>query len=112
MGIGGAIVFARWSWSLMRDTASVLLDASDEQVAGEVRDLLDDGPGGARITDLHVWRIGPEAHAGIVSVAPGPGIDQEMIRGRLKTVHEPAHPTGDNRLNSRPSKPFERKSVR
>src|SRR3546814_14201509 len=79
-----SIVIARWSWSLMRDTASVLLDASDEQVAGEVRDLLDDGPGGARITDLHVWRIGPEAHAGIVSVAPGPGIDQEMIRGRLK----------------------------
>src|SRR3546814_20834432 len=78
MGIVGAIVIARWSWSLMRDTASVLLDASDEQVAGEVRDLLDDGPGGARITDLHVWRIGPEAHAGIVSVAPGHGIEQEM----------------------------------
>ncbi|PQM25930.1 cation transporter [Sphingopyxis lindanitolerans] len=93
MGIVGAIVIARWSWSLMRDTASVLLDASDEQVAGEVRDLLDDGPGGARITDLHVWRIGPEAHAGIVSVAPGPGIDQEMIRGRLKPVHELAHLT-------------------
>ncbi|WP_422059593.1 CDF family Co(II)/Ni(II) efflux transporter DmeF [Sphingopyxis sp.] len=92
MGIVGAIVIARWSWSLMRDTASVLLDASDEQVAGEVRDLLD-GPGGARITDLHVWRIGPDAHAGIVSVAPGPGIDQEMIRGRLKPVHELAHLT-------------------
>lgn len=92
MGLVGAIVIARWSWSLMRDTASVLLDASDEQVAGEVRDLLD-GPGGARITDLHVWRIGPDAHAGIVSVAPGPGIDQEMIRGRLKPVHELAHLT-------------------
>lgn len=92
MGIVGAIVIARWSWSLMRNTASVLLDASDEQVAGEVRDLLD-GPGGARITDLHVWRIGPDAHAGIVSVAPGPGIDQEMIRGRLKPVHELAHLT-------------------
>jgi cation diffusion facilitator family transporter len=92
MGIVGAIVIARWAWSLMRDTASVLLDASDEQVAGEVRDLLD-GPGGARITDLHVWRIGPDAHAGIVSVAPGPGIDQEMIRGRLKPVHELAHLT-------------------
>src|SRR3546814_5813512 len=62
MGIVGAIVIARWSWSLMRDTASVLLDASDEQVAGEVRDLLDDGPGGARITDLHVWRIRSEEH--------------------------------------------------
>ncbi|MCZ3268407.1 cation transporter, partial [Acinetobacter baumannii] len=26
MGIVGAVVIARWSWSLMRDTASVLLD--------------------------------------------------------------------------------------
>lgn len=92
MGIVGAIVIARWSWSLMRDTASVLLDVTDDHVAAEVRELLD-GPDGARITDLHVWRVGPEAHAGIVSVARGPGIDQEMIRRRLKPVHELAHLT-------------------
>ena len=89
IGIVGAMVIARWSWLLMRDTASVLLDTTDKQVADEVRGLLD----GACITDLHVWRIGPEAHAGIVSVASGPGIDQEMIRRRLKPVHELAHLT-------------------
>lgn len=94
MGIVGAIVIARWSWSLMRDTASVLLDATDEHVAEEVRELLD-GPDGARITDLHVWRIGPEAHAGIVSVAAAAGVDQAMIRRRLKPVHELAHLTVD-----------------
>ncbi len=92
MGIVGAIVIARWSWSLMRDTASVLLDTTDEHVAGKVRDLLG-GSDGARITDLHVWRIGPEAHAGIVSVAAGRGIDQQMIRQRLQPVHELAHLT-------------------
>jgi cation diffusion facilitator family transporter len=92
MGIVGAVVIARWSWSLMRDTASVLLDATDEHVAEEVRELLD-GADGARITDLHVWRVGPDAHAGIVSVARGPGIDQDMIRRRLQPVHELAHLT-------------------
>jgi cation diffusion facilitator family transporter len=92
MGIVGAIVIARWAWSLMRDTASVLLDSTDDHVADEVRELLD-GPDGARITDLHVWRVGPEAHAGIVSVEAGPGIDQEMIRRRLRPVHELAHLT-------------------
>lgn len=92
MGIVGAIVIARWSWTLMRDTASVLLDVTDEHVADEVRQLLT-GPGGARISDLHVWRVGPEAHAGIVSVAAGPGIDQHMIRQALRPVHELAHLT-------------------
>jgi cation diffusion facilitator family transporter len=92
MGIVGAIVIARWAWLLMRDTACVLLDSTDDHVADEVRELLD-GPDGARITDLHVWRVGPEAHAGIVSVEAGPGIDQEMIRRRLRPVHELAHLT-------------------
>src|SRR3546814_17979447 len=36
MGIVGALVIARWSWSLMRATASVLLDASAGQVTGAV----------------------------------------------------------------------------
>ncbi len=92
MGIVGAVVIARWSWSLMRDTAAVLLDTTDEHIADEVRELLA-GPTGARITDLHIWRVGPEAHAGIVSVADGPGIDQESIRRCLQPVHELAHLT-------------------
>jgi cation diffusion facilitator family transporter len=92
MGIVGAIVVARWSWTLMRDTASVLLDVTDDHVADEVRELLT-GMDGTRITDLHVWRVGSEAHAGIVSVAAGPGIDQRMIRKRLQPVHELAHLT-------------------
>ncbi len=62
MGIVGAIVIARWSWTLMRDTAAVLLDATDAHVAAEVRELVET-PGDARIADLHVWRVGPEAHA-------------------------------------------------
>jgi cation diffusion facilitator family transporter len=44
MGIVGAIVIARWSWTLMRDTAAVLLDRTDHHVADEVRELVE-GPG-------------------------------------------------------------------
>lgn len=92
MGIVGGIVIGRWSWVLMRDTAAVLLDATDNHVADEVREVVE-GPGDARIVDLHVWRIGPEAHAGIVSVAGGPGLDAEAIRARLVSVHELTHLT-------------------
>jgi len=86
MGIVGAVVIARWSWTLMRDTAAVLLDRTDAHVAGEVLELLGD----VRILDLHVWRVGPEARAAIVSVA---GVDADTVRARLAPVHELAHLT-------------------
>lgn len=92
MGIVGAIIIARWSWSLMRDTAAVLLDASDRHLVEEVREKLE-GPGDVDVVDLHIWRIGPGAHAAIVSVH-GPGqIDSATIRRRLSSVHELTHVT-------------------
>lgn len=90
MGIVGAVVIARWSWGLMRDTAAILLDTTDDHVAEEVRELVET-PGDARVTDLHVWRIGPEAHAAIVSTI-GPASVGE-IRRRLAPVHELRHLT-------------------
>ena len=92
MGIVGAVVIARWSWSLMRDTAAVLLDTTDNHVAEEIQDLVE-GPGDARIADLHVWRVGPEAHAAIVGVVGAVGIDANVIRCRLGPVHELKHLT-------------------
>ncbi|MBN9555601.1 MAG: cation transporter, partial [Alphaproteobacteria bacterium] len=92
MGVVGAVVIASWSWSLLRETAAVLLDATDRHVADEVQELVE-AHGDAKLTDLHVWRIGPEAHAGIVSVVAAPNIDADLIRERLKPVHELAHLT-------------------
>lgn len=96
MGIVGAVVIARWSWTLMRDTASVLLDATDDHVADEVRELVE-AAGDARIADLHVWRVGPDAHAAIVSVAAKAGVTADMIRDRLTPVHELRHLTVETR---------------
>ncbi len=90
MGIVGAIVISRWSWTLLRDTSAVLLDTADAKLVGEIREFVE-GPGDARIADLHVWRIGPQAHAAIVSVASS--MTQAIIRERLKPVHEIAHLT-------------------
>lgn len=89
IGIVGAIVIARWSWTLMRDTAGVLLDVADPALEHEVREHVERGD--ARITDLHIWRIGPEAHAAIVSVTGS--VDAETVRARLQPVHELAHVT-------------------
>ena len=90
MGIVGAAVIASWSWTLMRDTAGVLLDAADAHLEAEVREEVE-GPGGARITDLHVWRVGPGAFAAIVSYVGD--IPPAEVRRRLGPVHELSHVT-------------------
>lgn len=89
MGVVGAIVIAVWSWSLMRDTGAVLLDATDAKLEAEIRALVE-GPGDARICDLHVWRVGPGAHSAIVSAV---GVARETICQRLRPVREIEHLT-------------------
>src|SRR3546814_12205069 len=37
IGVVGALVIARWSWALMRDTAAILLDTNDDDAAGAIR---------------------------------------------------------------------------
>lgn len=96
MGIVGAVVIARWAWSLMRDTASVLLDKTDNHVADEVRELLHQS-GDLQITDLHVWRVGPEARAAIVSVQGSSKLSADDVRAALNPVHEITHLTVEYR---------------
>ena len=93
MGLVGASVIAAWSWGLMRDTAAVLLDTADPGLEAEMREQVE-GPGDARITDLHVWRVGPGAYAAIVSVV---GADTATVRERLAPVHEIGHLTVEAR---------------
>jgi cation diffusion facilitator family transporter len=87
IGIVGAVVIARWSLSLMRETAGILLDTTDTHVAGQVRQVVDDLD--ASIVDLHVWRVGPGALAVIVDVAEpacAAGI-RERLRDLKGVVH-------------------------
>lgn len=94
MGIVGALVIASWSVTLLRATAGVLLDASEPQLEVEVRQEVERG-GDARITDLHVWRVGPGAYAAIVSFTGR--ATAEAVRRRLASVHELAHVTVEAR---------------
>jgi len=92
MGIVGSIVIAKWAYNLMRDSAAVLLDTTDEPVAAEIRELLETSDD-VRISDLHVWQVGPQSRAAIVSVVAVAGVTAEAIRERLAPVHELSHLT-------------------
>ena len=65
IGIVGAIVIARWSWGLIRDTGGVLLDyvPEGEDLPEEIQEIL--VKEGAEIADLHIWQLGPGHHGAI-----------------------------------------------
>lgn len=66
-GLVGAIVIANWSFGLLRDTGGILLDRTpDAGMAENVRAAIEwDGD---RVTDLHLWRLGPGHLGAIISV--------------------------------------------
>lgn len=96
MGVVGAVVIAKWSIALIRQSADVLLDVTDERVAQEIRAVLQVA-GDVQITDLHVWKVGPDACAAIVSVLAKVEVTAEAIRERLHAVHEVSHLTVEHR---------------
>ncbi len=100
IGILGALVIMRWSWTLMRDTAAILLDETAPALEAEVRQSLMDEPG--EIADLHVWRIGPGAHAAVVSLVTPELCDPGPIRTRLSTIAGLAHVTVETARCDRP----------
>lgn len=93
MGIVGAVIIARWSWDLMRDAGGILLDRvpNAEVIQREVREEIevDDD----RITDLHVWKVGPENYAAIISLLSSHPKEPDYYKSRLVKVRELAHVT-------------------
>lgn len=68
MGIVGAAVITRWAYGLLRETGPVLLDESiDEEYKTLIREQIE-GDADNRVTDLHVWKVGPAHYAAIVSL--------------------------------------------
>ena len=93
MGVVGALVVARWSWGLIRDTGSVLLDATAEGQA--VRQEIFEAimPTGSQITDLHVWQVGPGHFAAIISLTDKAPQEPAQYKALLAPIHELAHVT-------------------
>lgn len=78
MGIVGAVLVARWSYGLLGTTGSVLLDRqAPEDLQGVIRDAIE-SDGDSRVTDLHVWSIGPGIYsAQLALVAHNPASPNE-----------------------------------
>ncbi|MFZ4580122.1 MAG: CDF family Co(II)/Ni(II) efflux transporter DmeF [Myxococcota bacterium] len=92
MGLVGAVVILRWSKGLLLDTARVLLDVDpDPRRTAELRACIETD--GDRVVDLHLWRVGPQHLAVIVSVATARGTTVQQVRARLPDRADLAHVT-------------------
>ena len=87
-GLVGAFVIAAWSYGLIRDTGAILLDMNpDRGMAERMRAMIETD--GDRLTDLHLWRLGPGHLGAILSVATrqqrGPQYYQSLL-GRFRAL--------------------------
>ncbi len=91
-GIVGAVVIANWSYGLLRDTCSILLDMNpDQHMKEKVRKILE--VDGDQLADLHLWRLGPGHMGAIVSVVTKEPRDVAFYRARLGHFNWLSHVT-------------------
>lgn len=94
MGIVGAVLVTVWAWGLLRSTGRVLLDAEmDAPVVEEVRQVIAELPHAIDIGDLHVWRVGSDRYACVVSLVTAADIDADLVRAALQIHEELVHIT-------------------
>jgi cation diffusion facilitator family transporter len=69
VGIIGSFVILNWAYVLVVDTTANLLDLNPDPKLVEKLQARLEGDG-SKVTDLHVWRLGPGHLGAIVSIDP------------------------------------------
>jgi cation diffusion facilitator family transporter len=92
LGLAGAGLVAQFSLTLIRRAGAALLDVNPSPALGaEIRRRLEGG--GARVVDLHLWRLGPGHHAAIAVIEAEAPARVEAWRARLNDVPGLSHLT-------------------
>jgi cation diffusion facilitator family transporter len=91
MGLVGAALVVRWSWGFLRSSARVLLDLqAPDGVLGAIRNAIE-SEGDNRVSDLHVWSVGPGIYAAEIAVVSSRPLDPDdyykLLPGELGLVH-------------------------
>jgi cation diffusion facilitator family transporter len=88
----GAAVIAGWSVSLIRCAGAVLVDAiPDRRLMETVRERLESG--GDRVSDLHLWRIGPGHAALVAAIVSDHPQEPAVYKARLLDIDLLSHVT-------------------
>lgn len=108
MGIVGAVLVSSWSIGLLRNTSYILLDQQGpKHILQAIRRSIEDD-GDSRVTDLHLWSIGPNVYAAVIMVVAHAPVSPDEYRARIPTdlglahisieIHETAASNHENNL--------------
>jgi len=102
VGIVGSLVIASWAYGLIRDSGAVLLDVSaDKKLEGVIRDRLETR--GDRVTDLHLWQVGPGHRAAVISIVSDHPLPPATYKRRLGGLRGLCHVTVEVEMCPDPS---------
>jgi cation diffusion facilitator family transporter len=92
VGLVGMMVIGSWVLSLVRTAGRVLLDTvPDAELAQAIRQRIETG--GDRVTDLHLWQLGPGHAAVVASVVSDAPQPPEVYKQRLEDLAGLSHVT-------------------
>ncbi|MGA2555745.1 MAG: CDF family Co(II)/Ni(II) efflux transporter DmeF [Verrucomicrobiota bacterium] len=94
MGIVGSAVISQWAYGLIRQTQIILLDKEPEDcdLNQEIRKSIA-SDGDSVVTDLHIWQVGSNKFAAIISLVAHHPRSPEDYKAPLKEHEELVHVT-------------------
>ena len=102
VGIVGSLVIASWAYGLIRNSGAVLLDVSaDKNIETAIRDRLETK--GDRVTDLHLWQVGPGHRAAVISIVSDNPLPPATYKRRLRGLRGLSHVTVEVEMCPDPS---------
>ena len=104
MGVVGAVIIVRWTYGLLRDTTSILLDSAQDPGKVEALRATIEEVGDCMVVDLHLWRIEASQYAVICSLVTHNPRSPDYYKERISAVVEGAHITVEvNRCEAAPA---------
>lgn len=92
MGLVATVVILSWSWTLIRSAGAILLDiCPDPSLALMIANRLEQGSD--RVSDLHLWRLGPGHLAAVISLVTHNPHAPERYKKRLSGLKGLSHVT-------------------
>jgi cation diffusion facilitator family transporter len=92
MGLVATAVILSWSWTLIRSAGAILLDVCpDPALARKIALRLEQGSD--RVSDLHLWRLGPGHLAAVISIVTHDPRSPEQYKRRLSGLAGLSHVT-------------------
>jgi cation diffusion facilitator family transporter len=89
----GAAVISRWALGVLKVSAHALVDATaSTELRAQVRHAIE-SDGDAKLADLHVWQVGPDAWSVVASVVADAPLEPAQYRHRLEHLHGVRHVT-------------------